>query len=502
MQQNIMGFSIYEQMNPINQDLIITFDPDINYPSYKLTIYKDNNIYKELNKQNNSQTKITLSETGSYTIDVTYYDMYMNTTIISSGIYNIDKEIPILNIGKNYIEIPLGNKIDIMEKVIATDNFSGDITKSVTTNIKELDLTTKGVKNLTYLVSDEAGNIATEQLTINITPSIKSVLILQAFFIIMLLIVTMGILIYSKSKRLEKKITRFSITPIKDNSLSLFDKIEITISKIINSLNKILYKSEFAKNYSKKYKKYITSVNQINKNSIDFVSSKILFGIICIIMAVFSKTMQLKIFRIYDIYIPFIFGFFIPDLLYYFKYKIHKRKMENDLLQAIIVMNNAFKSGRSIIQAIELVSKELDGTIAEEFKKMYLELSFGLGIDVVFDRFSNRVNIEEVSYLTASLTILNKSGGNIVKVFSSIEKSLFNKRKLRLELASLTSGSKMIVNVLMIVPLAFILLIRVINPEYFLPLFTHPLGYLIIGITIIYYIIYVIFVRKLLKVKI
>lgn len=501
MQQNIVGFDIYEQINPINQDLTITFNPDINYPSYKLTVYKNNNIYKELNKINSTKTTVTLSETGNYRIDITYYDMYMNPVVVSSGEYNIDKELPILNVGEKYIEMPLGSKINIMGDVSATDNFSGDITSQIITNEKELDFTTKGIKNLTYTVSDQAGNTITKQVTVNITPSNSSIFVFQTIFTIMLFIVVLGILIYNKSLRLEKKISRFSISPIKDNSLSLFDKVEINISKTINILNKVLYKSEFIKKYSKKYKKYITSANQINKNSIDFISSKILFAVICVIIAIFSKTIQFKIFRIHDIYIPFIFGFFIPDFLYYFKYKMHKKKMENDLLQAIIIMNNAFKSGRSIVQAIDLVSKELEGPMAEEFKKMHLELSFGLGLDIVFNRFSNRMNIEEVSYLTASLTILNKSGGNIVQVFSSIEKSLFNKRKLRLELASLTSGSRMIVNVLMIVPLAFMLLIRIINPAYFLPLFQHPIGYIIIGFVVIYYIIYVIFVRKLLKVK-
>ena len=37
-----------------------------------------------------------------------------------------------------------------------------------------------------------------------------------------------------------------------------------------------------------------------------------------------------------------------------------RSQIENDLLQAIIIMNNAFKSGRSITQAIELVTKELE----------------------------------------------------------------------------------------------------------------------------------------------
>lgn len=501
MIENIMGFSIYEQINPINKDIIVTFNPDINYSSYKLTVLKNNTIYKELNKTNNSPTTITLSETGSYQINVIYYDIYMNPTLINSGIYNIDKEKPII-LGKNYIELSLGNEINIMKGITATDNISGDITENIKTNKEEIDFTTTGIKKLTYTVTDQAGNTTIKDITLNIKPSNYSVFVFQCIFMLLLFVIVIGILIYSKSVRLENKISKFSINSIKENTESLFDKIDNIITKLIANINNMLYKSEFIKKYSRKYTKYITTFNQINKTSIDFISSKILCGIVCVIIAVFSKTIQFKVFNLYNIYLPFLLGFFIPDFIFYFKYKTYRRKMENDLLQAIIIMNNAFKSGRSIVQAIKLVSDELEGPISEEFKKMYLELSFGLGLDVVFNRFSNRINIEEVSYLTASLTILNKSGGNIIKVFSSIEKSLFNKKKLRLELSSLTSGSRLIVNVLMIIPLAFILLIRIINPTYFLPLFTHPLGYIIIMFVLIYYILYIVVIRRLLKVKI
>ena len=92
-------------------------------------------------------------------------------------------------------------------------------------------------------------------------------------------------------------------------------------------------------------------------------------------------------------------------------------------------MSNAFKSGRSIVQAIELVILESDGRIKEEFKKIKVDLNYGLDYDVVFNRFAKRLNIEEAYYMSTSLIILNKTGGNIVEVFSSIERTLFDKKK-------------------------------------------------------------------------
>ena len=191
----------------------------------------------------------------------------------------------------------------------------------------------------------------------------------------------------------------------------------------------------------------------------------------------------------------------MPDIVYISKYKIHRNRVENDLLQAIIIMNNAFKSGRSITQAIALVTMELDGAISEEFKKMHLEISFGLSIDVVFKRFSERIKLEEVTYLTASLSILNKTGGNIIKVFSSIEKSLFDKKKLKLELASLTGSSKLIIYALFAVPILFVIFVSIINPGYFKVFYTTTLGGIVLGIIIIMYIIYIFVIQKIMKVR-
>ena len=132
---------------------------------------------------------------------------------------------------------------------------------------------------------------------------------------------------------------------------------------------------------------------------------------------------------------------------------------------------------------------------------MVNELNLGLSIDVVFNRFSERVNLEEVTYLTASLSILNKTGGNIIKVFTSIEKSMFNKRKLRLEMKALTGASKLIVYVLFLVPVFFVILVSLINPTYFEPFFTSSIGIVLLMFMILYYIVYIILVNKIMQVR-
>ena len=165
-------------------------------------------------------------------------------------------------------------------------------------------------------------------------------------------------------------------------------------------------------------------------------------------------------------------------------------------------MKNSFRAGNSLTQTIDIVTEELEGDIALEFKRMKLELSMGLSIEEVFDRFASRLDLPEVSYLSSSLIILNQTGGNIVKVFSSIEKTLMNKKKIRLELRALTGSSRLVTSILTVLPIIFMIIISLISPNYFAPFFESALGILIFILAFALYLLYICLVRKIMKVRV
>ena len=78
---------------------------------------------------------------------------------------------------------------------------------------------------------------------------------------------------------------------------------------------------------------------------------------------------------------------------------------------------------------------------------------------------------------------------------------LFNKKKLNLELKALTGSSKVIAYALFVVPFLFIVFISLIDPTYFQPLYTNPLGLILSGFMIVIYILYIICIKKIMKVR-
>lgn len=501
MEENRLGFNIFSH-EATNQDLEIIYTPDASITKYEYQISVDGEDGSTVTINNGNPTSILLTETGKYQIHIVTTDSSGRKHSVTSGLYLIDKKKPVINVGERNITMEIGDKLEVLEGISVTDNFDGNLLDKVTTNYEELDFSTVGLKTLTYTVTDSAGNTASESIYIQVSKSNEKELAFFQIGIILILGITILLtLLYRKSMRLEKRIGKYGVNPLKDNTVSLFDQFGIQYKKVLDRLKEALDKSTFLKKYSKRYDKYVGVIDNGYTSGMDFVANKIMVSLLVLFIAIFSKTIQYQVLDIYEICFPLILGFYVPNFLYIYQYKRYRERLENDLLQAIMVMNNAFKSGRSITQAIDLVSTELDGPISDEFHKMSMELSFGLSVEDVFKRFSERVNLEEVAYLTASLSILNRTGGNIIEVFSSIEESLFNKKKLKLELESLTGSSKIIMYVLFCVPILFIVFVSILNPNYFAPFFASGIGVLLMFLIIIMYVAYIMIVRKIMKVR-
>ena len=298
----------------------------------------------------------------------------------------------------------------------------------------------------------------------------------------------------------DDRFKEYSITSKKSNNLIFFEKVFNDVWKLIKRLSKLLSKSELLKKYGNSFSKYINykDVNRIK--GIDYISIKFIISILFSLIYLISTLFRVR-YNSMILLLIFIISFFMLDIYFKIEFKNRNKRIENDLLSAIIIMNNAFKSGMNIMQAVNIVESELDGAIKEEFKKINLDIKYGLSLEVVFERFYNRVKIEDIKYIASSLSLINKTGGNIVKVFSSIEKNFYDKKKINDEMNSLISSSVFMYRLLTIMPILLCLIILVVNPTFFLPLITTTVGKVIILLILILYICYVLVVKRVMKVK-
>ena len=326
-------------------------------------------------------------------------------------------------------------------------------------------------------------------------------IVVQLLLIFITIIAIYFILRTIKIINLENRILRFSVFSLTDKPLSLFDKIKVYYDKIISKISNLLSRSKLINKSSKRYEKYIDRTKIIKTNTLDIISNKIIVSIFAVVITIISDVLRGHGISLIQLLISMVIGYFIIDLILIISHKRNQKQIEDDFLKAVLIMSNAFKSGRSIMQAVEFVSKELDGPVGEEFKKMYIDLNYGLDLEVVFDRMAKRINLEETRYMASSLVIINKTRGYIIKIFSSIEKSFFERKKLNDELKSVTALSQFVFKTLVTIPIIVFIMIYILNPTYFMPFINTLIGNIILTIIIFIYVLYIVIVKKVIKVK-
>ena len=318
---------------------------------------------------------------------------------------------------------------------------------------------------------------------------IKLSFLILGFVIVLLLWKVQKLLFF------ERRIKRYSLSDNKED-ISIMDNLDMKYHEFLARFEK----NEKLQNRSSSYRKYITLGE--NENPVFFLLHKLVLAVVFTILVVLSSILSGKLVSFIGVLVSFIIGYYVYDIYLYITAKMKKKKIKNEMLRAVILMNNSFKAGKSILQSVLIVSEKLPNPISQEFKRIYQDMSYGLSADVAFLRFSNRVHLEEATFVATSLSILNKTGGNIISVFNSIEKTLFDKKKLENDLKSSSSASNLVVKFLMGIPIVFVLLIYVISPSYFEPLFSSPLGYFMLFLMWIMFIMYIYLLNKIMKVKV
>ena len=325
-------------------------------------------------------------------------------------------------------------------------------------------------------------------------------ILISVIICIIFVIVSFLIIREYLSFKLNKRIKDEILKPKEEDNISVLDYLLTFYEKLTSYLSSFFKKYHLFTKYSERFAKYLSYIKKDAYDSMDFVSSKFLITFLIVFLYFLVLGIKPLEFNMIVFLSIGLLSFYLLDIILIILYKNKQKLIEEQLLQAIIIMNGAFKSGKNIYGAVQIIKNELPSPIKEEFAIIAKDLDYGLDIDTIFARFYERVKVEEARYITSSLALLNKTGGSVVSIFNMIEKRFYARLRLNDELKSLTATSKLLKNFLCLIPFLLVIFILVLDYSYFKPLFTSIYGLIILGIIIILYLLYIIIIRKIMRV--
>ena len=170
-------------------------------------------------------------------------------------------------------------------------------------------------------------------------------------------------------------------------------------------------------------------------------------------------------------------------LFVYLNFTIRRRQVlfSSQLGDALAMMANALRSGFSFVQGIKLVAKELPSPISLEFSKTFAEVQLGASIETALLNMGRRVQSPDLNLVITAVLIQKQVGGNLAQIFDTIEATIGERTKMKGEIRTLTAQGRLSAWVMAALPFGVAGLLSIASPGYLQPLFTEPIGQVLIG---------------------
>lgn len=322
-----------------------------------------------------------------------------------------------------------------------------------------------------------------------------STLVIYSIIIILFIILALIIFNITKVSLLEKRFSNFTLSQSDLDNKSFLEKVSISFWNFIHLLSKSLGKSKILDALSKDYNKYIMISEANYKSSLDYMTIKILTTILSIIVSTILIVVNIIPNNLIILVLAIIFGFMLPDIIWSINYLNKCNKISNRLYQSIIIIDDSI-SKYNIYDCITKVIQELDGPIKDEYQKILIDLTYNINITDAYKRFYKRTKIKEIKTI---YHILDINSDNLEESFNLIREEFDSTNEKNIT----TSNVKSIINILsyvfLLVPLIFVLLILIINPNYFRIIKDYVSGSIYLLLLILIYLLLVLYIRKIIR---
>ncbi len=172
------------------------------------------------------------------------------------------------------------------------------------------------------------------------------------------------------------------------------------------------------------------------------------------------------------------------------------------LCDCLAVITNSLRAGYSLLQAMDMVSKEMSPPIADEFGRAIREIQLGTPLETAMNNMSLRVGSEDLDLIIMAMLIQRQIGGNLTEILDNIAETIRERVRIVGEIKTLTAQGRMSGSIIGLLPVALIILLMLISPSYVGILFTNSVGLMFLGVAAAGEVMGALIIRRIVDVQI
>jgi tight adherence protein B len=159
-----------------------------------------------------------------------------------------------------------------------------------------------------------------------------------------------------------------------------------------------------------------------------------------------------------------------------------EQKLHDQLADTLSILASSLRAGYSFLQALDPVSKEIGDPSASEFQRVVAEIRLGRPIDEALIAMATRINSEDLKWAVIAINVQREVGGNLAEVLDIVSNTVRERAYIRRQVQVLSAEGRFSVAILSGLPFAIMLYMVIVNPKYINPLFTTPVGWLLLTV--------------------
>jgi len=164
-------------------------------------------------------------------------------------------------------------------------------------------------------------------------------------------------------------------------------------------------------------------------------------------------------------------AYLVPAVL--LQRSIHNRrlKFERQLVDVLVLVKGAVRSGYSFLQALDVVIQEMQAPACDEFRRVRREVGLGLPLSQALNNMHARMQNDDLYLVVTAVNINTQVGGNLSTMLEAVTTTIRERIRLFSEIRALTSMQRYSGYLLTVLPFIVAAVLFIINPSYISRLF-------------------------------
>lgn len=168
-------------------------------------------------------------------------------------------------------------------------------------------------------------------------------------------------------------------------------------------------------------------------------------------------------------------GYFIMFVWLRNRAKKRLALFEEQLPDAIELMVRALRIGHPFSSAVAIVAEEMPDPLGSEFGIIADESTYGMDVTDSLERLAERVDVQDLRFLTVAVTIQSQSGGNLAEILQGLSTVVRQRFKLFRKVNAITAEARWSGWFLSAFPILALVVVQLIRPDYYDGVIDHPL---------------------------